>query len=386
MNKNIKHIIYNFPIHLKKYIILESNPDLSDNTYALYNILLKNNVNEKYKIFWFVNDKNMYKNINIKNVYFINHFGKITFFEKLKSLYINLRARYIIDCNKLVYKKNINQKRLFLGHGMPYKAVPEYCASVGNVDYILSLAPFFEKDLSKLHLIEKNKIISLGYPRNDDLFSKEKNIKNIFKDKTFEKIILWLPTYRQRTNKDSNLSMKHSFELGLPVIYNVEDLKFLNDLLKELNILLVLKPHPAQDLSLIKAEELSNFVILTNQDLEKENINLYEFLGQTDGLITDYSSVYYDYLLTDKPIAITTDDLKEYSKVFEFVYDNIFDVIKGEYINNFDEFKIFLQNISNGNDIAKDDRQKIKNLVHKYQDGNSSKRIYEFLVNELGLE
>ena len=111
----------------------------------------------------------------------------------------------------------------------------------------------------------------------------------------------------------------------------------MNDVLKKHNILLVLKPHPAQDLSVIKTENLSNFVIFTNEDLNKNNISLYEFLGQTDALITDYSSVYYDYLLTDKPIAITTDDLEEYKKVFEFVYDNIYDVIKGEYINNFEE-------------------------------------------------
>jgi len=385
MNKKLKKIIYNFPIHLKKYIILESNPDLSDNTYALYKILLENKINEKYKIYWFVNDKNLYKDINLKNVYFISYYGSPTFFEKIKILYINIKAKYIIDCNKLVYKKNKNQKRLYLTHGMPYKAVPEYFDLIGNADYIVSLSPFFNKTLAQLTHCNENQIINLGFPRNDDLFSKEKNIKNLFKNNSFEKVILWLPTYRQRTNKDSNLSMKDSFQLGLPIIYDVETLKSLNELLKEFNILLVLKPHPAQDLSLIKAEQLSNFVILTNNDLDKENINLYEFLGQTDGLITDYSSVYYDYLLTDKPIAITTDDLEEYSKVFEFVYDNIFDVIKGEYINNFNEFKTFLQNISTGNDISKNDREKIKKTLHKYNDGNSSKRIYEFLVNEMGL-
>jgi len=53
MKKVLKNIIYNFPIPLKRYIILESNPDLSDNTYALYKELLRNKVNDKYKIFWF---------------------------------------------------------------------------------------------------------------------------------------------------------------------------------------------------------------------------------------------------------------------------------------------------------------------------------------------
>lgn len=385
MKNFLKNIIYNFPIHLKNYIILESNPDLSDNTYALYETLLKNKVNEKYKIFWFVNDKNLYRHINIKNVYFINHFGKTSFLEKLKSLYINVNAKYIIDCNKFIYKKNKRQKRFYLGHGMPYKLVPEYCNATGTVDYLLSLSPFFDDNISKLHLVSKDKIIDLGFPRNDDLFTNVRNIKNIVGNKSYKKVILWLPTYRQRVNRDSNLSMKNSFALGIPIIYDIEKLKNINKLLKELDILLVLKPHPAQDLSVIKTEKLSNFIILTNQDLEKANINLYQFLAQTDALITDYSSVYYDYLLVDNPIAITTDDLEEYKKTFNFVYDDILEVIKGEYVNTFDDLKTFLKNVANGNDSAKEDRENIKKLLHKYQDGNSSKRVYEFLVNNMGL-
>ena len=385
MNKKIKNIIYNFPIHLKKYIILESNPDLTDNTYSLFKTLLKNKVNEKYKLFWFVNDKNIYQNFNIKNVYFINAFGKMNFFENLKMKYINYKAKYIIDCNKLVYKKNINQKRLYLPHGMPYKLVAEYCDLIGEVDYFLSFAPFFDTTLSKLCHVDKDNIIDLGFPRNDDLFSKTKNIKNLFKNKNFDKIIIWLPTYRQRENKNSKLNIQNFFGLGIPIIYNIENLRALNNFLKQLNILLVLKPHPAQDLSVIKTEKLSNFILLTNQDLEKENINLYEFLGQTDGLITDYSSVYFDYLLTNKPIAITTDDLEEYKKVFGFAYDDIFKVIKGEYINNLDDLKLFIQNVSAGNDVAKKDRENMKKVLHKFQDGNSSNRVYEFFVNNMGL-
>ena len=236
MKKLIKKIIYNLPIHLKKYIILESNPDLSDNTYSLYKTLLENRVNEKYRIFWFVNDRSLYKNISTKNVYFINAFGKLNFLAKFKKKYINYKAKYIIDCNKLVYKKNINQKRLYLGHGMPYKKVLEYCKLIGNVDYFLSLSPFFDDILSEFTGIDRNKFIDLGFPRNDDLFCKNKSITNLFKDKSYKKVILWLPTYRQRENKTSNLNMKNTFNLGIPIIYDIASLKDLNDSLKNLNI------------------------------------------------------------------------------------------------------------------------------------------------------
>ncbi len=385
MKEKIKKIIYNLPIYLKNYIILESNPDLSDNTYSLYKMLLENNVNKKYKLFWFVYDKNMYKHIKIKNVYFINAFGQISLFDKIKKIYINFKAKYIIDCNKFIYKMNKNQKRLHLGHGMPYKLVPEYCNLTGETDYILSLSNFFNDNIAKLHLVDKSKIVTLGLPRNDDLFSRNKNIKNLFKIINYEKVVIWLPTYRQHKNKNAELSMNSLFTLGIPIIYNLENLKKLNSTLKELNILLVLKPHPAQDLSAIKAENLSNFIILSDLDLKQNNINLYEFLGQTDALITDYSSVYYDYLLLDKPIAITVDDFEDYKKTFNFVYDDIFKVIKGEYINNYDNLITFFKNISTNNDVAQKEREKSKKLLHNYYDGNSSKRVYEFLLNSMGL-
>ena len=268
---------------------------------------------------------------------------------------------------------------------MPYKAVLEYCKSIGDVDYFLSLSPFFDDKLSELCNLDKNQIIHLGFPRNDDLFSKNVHLNKILKNKKYSKIIMWLPTYRQRENKLSNLTMDNTFDLGIPIIYNTENLQILNNLLKELDVLLVLKPHPAQDLSVINAGKLSNFIILTDDNLKKSNINLYEFLSQTDALITDYSSVYYDYLLTDKPIAITTDDFEEYKKVFNIVFDNPFEVIKGEYIKDFNDLLLFIQNVASENDVAIEERIKAKNKFHKFQDKFSSKRVYEFLVNKIGL-
>ena len=382
----IRKIIYNSPIHLRRYIILESNPDLADNTYALYKTLLKNKVNEKYKIFWFVYNKSLYEDINIKNVFFINFFGEKTLFEKIKAKYINIKAKYIIDCNKYIYKKNRRQKRLYLGHGMPIKTVPEYCNQIGKTDYILSLSDFFIEPLSKLFHTSENTIIPIGYPRNDDLFVKNKSIKLILKDIEFKKVIMWLPTYRQRVNKDSELTMKDSYGLGIPIIYNIESLRKINDCLKENNILLILKPHPAQDMSLIKTEDLSNFIIITNSDLEKANINLYEFLAQTDALITDYSSVYYDYLLIDKPIGITTDDIEEYKKIFGLLCEDIYTVVKAEYISDLFEFEKFIKNIASESDVARKQREEAKNSLIKYQDGNSSQRVYEFLRDNMGMK
>ena len=52
-------------------IVLESNPDMSCNTYALYQFFLKKGLNSKYKLTWIVDDPEQFKDIKIKNVSFI---------------------------------------------------------------------------------------------------------------------------------------------------------------------------------------------------------------------------------------------------------------------------------------------------------------------------
>ena len=58
----------------------------------------------------------------------------------------------------------------------------------------------------------------------------------------------------------------------------------------------------------------SNIAFLNNDYLYQLNIDLYEILGNTDFLITDYSSIYFDYLNIDKPIIFITNYLRQYEK------------------------------------------------------------------------
>jgi len=128
---------------------------------------------------------------------------------------------------------------------------------------------------------------------------------------------------------------------------------------------------------------LTNFVILYNEELEEKNVQLYQFIGSTDALITDYSSIYYDYLLTGNPIGLTVDDYELYKKDTGFVYENIFDYIIGEHILNVDDFIKFINNVADGKDILKEKRDEMTKLFHKYPDGNSTERVYNVLIDEL---
>ena len=52
---------------------------------------------------------------------------------------------------------------------------------------------------------------------------------------------------------------------------------------------------------------------------------MYVLLRNADALITDYSSAYFDYMLLNRPIAFTVEDIEEYRKKRGFVFDNPFE-------------------------------------------------------------
>ena len=171
--------------------------------------------------------------------------------------------------------------------------------------------------------------------------------------------------------------------LGIPICYSEEDYFKLNRFLEEHNILLLLKPHPAQNIDMIVNTHCSNICILDNDELKKYNIQTNELLAQTDALITDYSSIYYDYLLLNKPIGITLDDYEQYKEEMGFVFANPLEVIKGSYIYNIDDLCDFITSIAMNQDEFREIRSHITKLIDKYHDCYSSNRVFEFIISKI---
>lgn len=100
-------------------------------------------------------------------------------------------------------------------------------------------------------------------------------------------------------------------------------------------------------------------------------------------MISDYSSVYYDYLLCDKPIGLCFDDFDEYNKNEGFTVDPNFILAGGEKIYNAQDMCDFIERIANGEDKLKDKRNEIKNLCHLYKDDKSAKRVADYILNKI---
>lgn len=367
----------------KDRIIFESHPEMACNTYPVYRYLVEKGLNKKYEFVWLSENASQYSEAPSENTKFINYTKHAkSFSEKLKTMYYISTAKALVYSNQLLGTHGKDRISLWLQHGMPLKASNgTYCIK-NDCTNALCVSEFFADNFSSDARVDKDKMIFMGFPRNDLLLTDNDSMNKFGFDK-YDKVIFWLPTFRQRKDKKLGQYEMEAKGTGIPAIDTVEEMKKINFFLKSNNCLLILKPHPVQDLSAMKEINLSNFFIISDNDLKEKGVQLYELLGRCDAMITDYSSVYYDYLLTDKPMGLTIGDIDEYIAKRGFVYKNPLDILKGEYIYDNDGLISFLTNVINGNDIAKEERTNVKNMIHTIQDAKSAEMVGEYIIEQL---
>lgn len=381
MKKLLLYLMRLFP--LRKFIIFESHPDFSDNSFALYQELLRRNVNAEYRIYWM-------KTFRADEVpelpWQVDTFEAkpATFRESLKRAYILNCSRFIIDCNTFVHKRRKGQVRIHLGHGMPIKIDLEYSRKFGDCDKYMIQSGFWREIYQNQIHVPGEVLCELGYPRNDVLVNPVKNLtweETVRKD---AKVIVWMPTYRQH-RLHMERAMHNKYPYGLPCVHNEAELRQLHDCLEQDNILVLFRPHPVQELSVFSEQELPHIQIADDAYLNEWGLTLYELLGNSNGLITDYSSVYFDYLLTDCPIALTIEDRQEYFKHYTLAFSDYKKFIKGFYIEEFTELLRFVKETASGVDSAREARQHAKKMFHTDARGDSAQKIVDMLVREYGL-
>ena len=237
--------------------------------------------------------------------------------------------------------------------------------------------------------LDSSKFTTFGLVRNDQLQTNVGFFRNNGFAKEDEKIIIWLPTFRQRKDHTSMnaIAFDGSF-YGLPIIKTPEDMRVVNDYLKKKKIVIIIKPHPSQDMSCFNVSDISNLKVITSPEMADKNVQLYDVLGESDAMLTDYSSVYFDYLLTDKPIGLTCDDIVVYRNKTGFSFDNYEDTtfegnIKGSHIYTVDDLLKFLDQVDEG--YVSDEQKKAKYTFNKFTDFKSGDRLYAYMKEKFGL-
>lgn len=367
---------------MKKRIAFESNPDMACNTYPVYKEMLARGLNKRYEFVWLVDRPEDFADVHLPNVRFVQ-FSPKTKMGYIKKHLVLARAQCLISCNRYFRKYHRKQFAIYLGHGSNMKTTKGlYQGGIReNCDFMLSQSPMFDPINETEWGVPQEKLVHLGFPRNDVLVRAESSPTHMsVGGAEFDKVVMWLPTYRQM-----NSGSYRDSDLGLPILREKTDFERLNQFLQGRNMLLLLKPHPVQETSVLFVQEMTNIRLLRDDQLRQNGVQLYEVLAGCDALLTDYSSVYYDFLLTGRPIGLTQDDLAEYRerRGFALDYDQW---IKGWPILKVEDLIAYLDSVSQNQDPYLQARVKTLEATNLWQDANSTKRVVDFIIEHAGLE
>ncbi len=336
-----------------KKIFLYSNLGFRDNIKAVYDYLIENGYNEHYKIICSLND---YKaRTPKKNVKFVSN---------IRGLFSFFRCKYAFYCfGKYPVKPRRGQRVFNLWHGMPLKRVGNMVQGFEGVDYnyfthLLSTAEFFSPLMKQSFSCGDESIVICGQPRTDEMLRAAKNRKN------GEKLLFWLPTFRKGRSDELDILSREQFER-------------LDGLCEKYGWSVVVKLHPLSEADSSDYNKFNNIKIMTQKEFEQSDEGLYTLLARTDCLITDYSSVYFDFLLLDRPIGFAVGDIGEYGGERGFTMENPSEYMAGEICHNGGEMLAFIESVFSGEDKYKQKRDEMNRLFNFYKDDENCRRALE---------
>lgn len=262
------------------------------------------------------------------------------------------------------YGTGLHKKRLIINlwHGVPLKkialldpnlkkAARIYFKKIFSENYTCILTTSHELIplMARSFAVSEDKIKVWGQPRNDGLFQKNdcrEILGQLFPDlPEYTKTVLYAPTFR---------------DYGQVQLFPFKDFdqKQLEAFLNEKNMLLFIRTHVAEQGS--AAPYLGKRIrFLGNEQAE----DVTGILNIFDCLITDYSSIYIDYLLTDKPMIFLPYDRQQYldGRGMNFDYDDVTPGPKPETFND------FLDALSPKEDFWKSERTRVNRLFNEIQ-------------------
>lgn len=353
----------------KNYIVLESEGDYTDNIRVFYEYLIENGYNKKYRLIWIVHEPKKYK--KEENVVFISRFNKIVNF---KADYYVAVSKYFIFSHPY-WLENWRKEQIVIGTTHSVSQLKE--SEVGGkkiVDYILACSEEV-KERRKVHFgLDDEHVLVIGMPRIDLLYKHQECISRILPNYRNEKIFLVMETFKQAKGWTDSCSAN---PFALNVIHRLEELKKLDHTLKKYNAKMIIKIHHLQDMSYLKTVQLDNIIYITDENLQHYDIQVNELLENADVLLTDYSSVFYEFLLFNRPIGFLVGDINDYSR--GFILKNPFDEMPGEKIYDINGLLNFIENPFVLNQKYEVDRNIIKNKVFCYFDSNNCERLYNWI-------
>lgn len=365
----------------KRTIVFESflGKQYSDNPKAIY-LYMKKNYPE-YKLYWCF-DRRQYDSLKHHVKRPLNRF-------KVKWIFVMARSEFLVTNSRMPHwvSKAKGTTYVQTWHGTPLKKLgvdinevhmpgtttEKYKRNFTNEakkwDVLVSPNEYSTKIFKRAFQYE-NDIIETGYPRNDILYtdnneefiSRLKNHLHIPLDK---KVILYAPTWR-----DNDFYAIGRYKLNLQL-----DLEKMQEQLGGDYIVLIRAHY-------LVAEHLD----LTSFKGFVQDVSLYPDINElylmSDLLITDYSSVFFDYANLERPMIFFTYDIESYRDELRGFYFDFENEAPGPIVKTTDEVIREIKRIeSEGFDLSTYNVM-FYNTFCSLEDGHASKRVVEHMLNK----
>lgn len=361
----IKSIIRKLPIK-SKWIVLESHmgKQYSDSPKYIYEELI--NSRKDFKFIWSLEDPDIIDipgpAVKVKR-------------NSLKHYYYLSRSKYWVDNQGIAHltAKRKGQVYLQTWHGTPLKKMgyDQYQTNPNQMkrlklqtnawDYFIS-PNTYSTEIFRRAFLYSGKILETGYPRNDVLInkpaSKVNKVKEYFNISPEKKVILYAPTFRDWDEKSYHDTLR--------------DIQILSRQVDK-NTIVLLRLH------YLLASKVSK-MLLPNHIIDTSNYaDIQELYLISDVLITDYSSVMFDFSLLRRPIILYCYDLEKYY----YYRGTYFDIVKcspGPVCRTIDEVSTYLKDpekLSEYNTLLDQFSERFGNL----EDGMATQKVIDEVFN-----
>jgi len=349
-----------------------------DNPKYLYEYI---STNTQQKTVWLTKNKKVYERLRREN-------KRVHYFYSVKGIYFALRAKYVVFCvayedvSMFSYLFSAHSTLINLWHGTPLKRLTIKRTRLQTItrrflisligrecDYVGSTTPLVSDKLTNYFDIPKDHFLETGYPRNDALFVHHDIDEGLSSRIKGKKAILYMPTFREYSTNGKEVDLFGDYGF---------DSDRLDAVLKENNAVFLVKLHfrDMNRFNKVKGHVTSRIILLTDDEIDGD---IYTFLPRTDLLITDYSSVYFDYLLLNRPIIFSSFDIEHYEQSDRGFYFNYEDVTPGPKASNWLEVEKHIAQILKRGAKPKSNVSEMSRTFNGFSDGNSSRRVYEYL-------
>ena len=354
----------------------------SDNPRAIYEAMIQDPRWQGYRFIWFIKHHKK-KGLQIPGAEIKEYFSFSYFYHLSKAKF------WVVNCKLPLYIcKKPEQVYLQTWHGTPLKRLAHdidvaedttfyrsavsyeqmchsYDVDVARYNYMISPNAFCTEVFPHAFGIDPQRLVETGYPRNDFIVNATQeqilSIKNRLQLPMDKKIILYAPTWRD----NSYVSAGYTFELKA-------DFRLWKKILGE-DFIVLFKPHYLIINKYQDDPSLKGFLYSIPAAAE---IN--ELYVISDILITDYSSVFFDYAILKRPMYFYMYDLENYASDLRGFYLDITKDLPGKIYRS--EEKL-CQHIHAG----VYDRSKLDDFSKRFNnldDGHASKRVLDLLAGE----